>query len=298
MRRQSGPAIMPTRKGPPRLSPSDLRALRSKVSKLKKLGGISKRVDARKQRPTRYMIRKVKSLEPVLQGRAVLIPKKKIRSDLLSDYQRTSMSVNRRLMIPKQPNETVRIRRGLPELEREIAKTGERRVVQRRVPLPVNIENLEDFASDLMNRPERWAAARGKYPPWVFGFTIFGNRSTQLFESPEALAQHLQKYIDAMSEDDLEEAWNEFVLYAIDVEDFGRWYEGAPRRRGGRGRNRRRAGYKAADHAKAERERRAKMNEAERQRERVKNAAAHRVRRAALNAKGLTQHGTKPVKKK
>lgn len=287
---------MAASKKPSKLNIADLRAFRSKVSKLKKAGGVSKRVNAAKQKPTRYMQAKVKKLAPVLEGRAVLIPKKKIRPDLLSDYTRTQLSVNRRLLIPKQPNETIRVRRGLPELEREIARTGERRVVQRRVPLPVNVTNIEEFAADLINRPERWETARGKYPPWVFGFTIFGNRSTQLFESPEAMAAHLQKYIDAMSEDDLEEAWSEFVLYAIDVEDFGRWYDGPPRRRGGRGRHKPRAGYKAADHAKNERERRARMSESAKAAERARNAQAHRNRRAGLNAAGLTQRGTKPAR--
>lgn len=288
---------MASSKKPPSLRGADLRAFRHKVSVLKKAGGVSKRVNAAKQRPTRYMIGKVKRLTPVLEGKAVLIPKKKIRPDLLADYERTQFSVNRRLMIPKQPSESVHVRHGLPELERVIARTGTRKVVQRRVPLPVDVTNLEEFVADLMSNPDRWERARGTYPPWVFGFTIFGNRSTQLFESPEQMAHHLQRYIDAMSPDDLEEAWEEFVLYSIDVEDFGRWYEGSPRRRGRR-KYKPRAGYKAADHAARERARRAGMSEAERQRVRAQNAAAHRVRRAGLNAKGLTQHGTKPVKKK
>lgn len=58
-----------------------VRAFRSAVAKLKKLGLVSKGVDARSQRPTRYMKGLVKRFAPVLQGEsvAVKVPKKQAK---------------------------------------------------------------------------------------------------------------------------------------------------------------------------------------------------------------------------
>lgn len=277
------------------LSPSELRAFRGKVSRLKKLGAVSKRTDARKQLPTKYMTSKVKKLSDVLEGRAVLVEEHKLRPDILGEYQRTGRRVNRRQVVPIEPGERLHVRRGMPELEREIARTSERRIVQRRVILPIGVENLEEFITDLRRRPEKWASDRGHYPPWVFGFTIYGNRSHQLFADPETLADELEKYIDHI--DDTSEAWEHFELYAIDSENIGRWARVPHRGSRGRRRQRNRAGYKAIDHKMQERARRAAMSEAERNAERKRNTDRRREQRRALAAKtGRTQRGTKFVR--
>lgn len=253
-----------------RLQGSQLREFRHKVSQLKKVGGVSKRVNAAKQRPTRYMISKVKSLEPVLRGEAVLIPRRKIRPDLLADYLRTSKSFNRRVMLSKRTDEKLTLRRGLPEFERLIADTGERKVTTRRIPLPVSIENLDEFIDDLRNNPDKWVRRRGDYPPWTFGFKIWGGQSNSLFEDPELLADDLERYLTAAGEDHQEEMWESFELYS--VHQSYPWRVKSERH-GKRSKGKRRplAGYKAVEDMLRQRRRRAAMPESKRELERQKN---------------------------
>lgn len=211
---------MASRKPPKnKLQGAELREFRRKVSQLKKLGGVSKTVKAGSQKPTRYMVRKVAKLEPVLSGQATLIPKRALRSDILKDYERTHQTSGRNVLIPKQgPSETVRVREGLPEVSRSLGQGSRGRVIERRIPLPIDLENIDDFIADLRNNPQKWARERGPYPPWVFGFTIYGNRS-HLFVDPEILADWLERYLTV---EDPGEAWENFILYAIDSE-AGPW---------------------------------------------------------------------------
>lgn len=58
------------------LPPGQLRKFRSEVAKLKSLGLVSKRVDARSQKPTRYMREQVKQYADVLAGRAKVVKAK------------------------------------------------------------------------------------------------------------------------------------------------------------------------------------------------------------------------------
>lgn len=265
-----------------RLQGAELKAFRHKVSQLKALGGVSKRTDARKQKPTRYMVGKVKRLEPVLKGEAALVPRKKIRPDILADYERTHSRVGRNVVIPKTTTEKLHVRRGMPELHRTIADTGERRVVSKRVPIPVDIGGIDDFIDDLRNRPDFWASRRGPYPPWVFGFTVNGGRSIQLFENPESLADFLEQYPSEF----LEAAWDTFVLYAVDIERHGVWHTPKSKKRGPRKARRPTGGFRLADLQRRDRERKARIraaqSDADRERERERNAAQHRNRRARL----------------
>jgi hypothetical protein len=55
------------------LKGSQLRSFRSDVAKLKKLGLVSSRIDARSQKPTRYMRDQVKKFSDVLEGKAQVV---------------------------------------------------------------------------------------------------------------------------------------------------------------------------------------------------------------------------------
>lgn len=68
----------------------ELKEFRSKVSKLKQMGLVSKKVDARKQKSTRYMRDIVeKTFKPVLEGRAVAVkvPSRKIAKEYGSGFK-------------------------------------------------------------------------------------------------------------------------------------------------------------------------------------------------------------------
>lgn len=268
------------------LQGAELKAFRHKVSQLKKLGGVSNRVDARKQQPTRYMRKKVEKLAPVLSGEAVLVQRKKLRPDILADYERTHQRAGRMVLIPKDKAEKLHVRKGMPEFDRVLASNEKRHVVQRRIPLPIDIQNVDDFIDDLRNNPERWAKKRGGYPPWLFAFKIHGGKSRQLFVEPEMLADDLEKYAEIF-----EDFWDTFELFAIDQDRFGRWSEPSGKRKQNR------KGYKRpppgkgklADLAAKKREYRRTRSPDQRAAERAANAASKRnarLRAAAHKLKG------------
>lgn len=263
-----------------RLQGAALREFRRNVAKLKHAGGVSKRVDARKQRPTRYMTSKVKRLEPVLRGEAVLVPRKKLRPDILADYERTHGREGRNVVIRKQVAEKVHVRRGMPELERVLADTGEKRVVQKRIPIPVDIENFDEFISSLENNPDFWETKRGDFPPWVFGFTIGGGRSVQLYESAAGLAASLNEYRKFEEENWFDESWDEFVLYAVDIEKYGRWHTPKKKRRGYRRRQYKPlTGYRREDERVRKQRYRAALSDQKRAEIKARDNAAHKAAR-------------------
>lgn len=258
----------------------DIRSFRHQVSQLKKLGAVSKRQDARKQRPTRYMRAKVGRLQTLLRGEAVLVRKELLRPDIVADYVRTQQKEGKRhVLIRKEAAEKINIRLGMPEFSKVIADTGKRRVMRRRIPLPIDLHNIEQFTNDLRRNPQKWASARGGYPPWLFGFTIGGNRSSSTYEDPELMADEIDAYTDA----DSEEFWDAFELYAVD-EEFP-WAE--PRRRGRSGKRRNRdqskTGHQLISDRNRKRRERASLTEAQREAARKMDREAKAARRQDVN---------------
>jgi len=231
------------------------------------------------------MVNKVEKLSPVLTGEAVLVPRKKLRPDILADYERTHQRAGRMILIPKDAKEKLHVRKGMPEFDRVLASNEKRHVVQRRIPLPIDIQNVDDFIDDLRNNPERWAKKRGGYPPWLFAFKIHGGKSRQLYVEPEMLADDLEKYAEIF-----EDFWDTFELFAIDQDRFGRWNEPRPGRKQNRRGKRKPPGRgKLADLAAKKRDYRRQLSPERAAAERAANAAGKRnarLRAAAHKLKG------------
>lgn len=117
------------------LSGSDLKKFRADVAKLKKQGLVSKRVDARSQKPTRYMRKQVKTFEPVLQGRARVVT---VPREIAKEYGEAYSRKGRHVVVPAEKGETlfydkkaeriIATRPGYDDLERlrrEFLKSGE-----------------------------------------------------------------------------------------------------------------------------------------------------------------------------
>lgn len=101
---------MTTKKG---LSGQELKAFRSKVSKLKAKGLVGKRVDARSQKPTRYMREQVAKFNDVLEGRAKVVTAPS-RADARRfgaqfDEGRGNMSKGRKVVVPTGSKGSVRV---------------------------------------------------------------------------------------------------------------------------------------------------------------------------------------------
>lgn len=82
-----------------------IREFRSAVAKLKDKGLVSKRVDARSQKPTRYMREQVRKFSDVLEGRAAVIhtPKRSQAVALEDVFKRKGKAV----VVPKEKGERI-----------------------------------------------------------------------------------------------------------------------------------------------------------------------------------------------
>lgn len=94
------------------LTGSQLRKFRSEVAALKARGLTSKRVDARSQKPTRYMLGQVAKFKPVLEGRAQVITTKKAGGksaiENARQYENVLARKGRHLVVPIAKGETAR----------------------------------------------------------------------------------------------------------------------------------------------------------------------------------------------
>ena len=92
---------MSTRK----LNALQLKKFRSDVAKLKAKGLVSKRVDARKQKPTRYMISQVNKFSDVLEGKAkVAHTPKRSEAKAFADIFKVK---GKAVVIPAKPDEYI-----------------------------------------------------------------------------------------------------------------------------------------------------------------------------------------------
>lgn len=95
----------PTKSRKSRQAP-DIRKFRSDIAKLKSLGLVSSRVDARSQKMTRHMKSQIKKYSDVLEGRAVAVKVPKQRD--ARAYKDQFRVKGNRVVVPKKPNETLR----------------------------------------------------------------------------------------------------------------------------------------------------------------------------------------------
>lgn len=190
----------------PPLNTEQLRAFRHHVKVLKSKGLVSKRVDARKQRPTRYMRAKVKQLAPILHGEAVGV---KVRPDLLKKYKEAGFNiVNRRVIVEKTPEEISRTRKGLPLLRRHLG--GE--FAQERLVLPFGPRNIDDFRAKVSADPRAFDSL--KEPGDLFAFKLFGNNSLSTFDDIVSLLEYLEHY-QVFSSYHKEEAWTSLQFFRV-----------------------------------------------------------------------------------
>lgn len=167
-------------------TPVDVKSFRHSVALLKKKGLVSKRVDARSQKPTKYMRAKVRKLSDVLSGHAVAI---KLKPSVLKQYREAGgfNIVNRRLAVSKELLEEGTTRGGLPILKKRVGQGGIERLI-----LPYGSDNILQFIEDAIREPDHFN--KMKYPEEYFTFKYRGNYSRQMFDNAEWLADYMSHY--------------------------------------------------------------------------------------------------------
>lgn len=191
-------------------SAQELREFRSKVSALKKAGLVSKRTDARKQKPTRYMKAKVKALAPVLSGEMTGV---KVGRDILERYKQGGFKIiNGRVMVNKDHDEIALAKKGELIALRKISKA----FPFEKIVMPYRISTMTAFFEEARKSPpDPVIFASRKNAPEYWAFTYYGWNSLQTFEDLGLLAETLEHYssVEGASAEDLTEIFSNFVLY-------------------------------------------------------------------------------------
>lgn len=194
-------------------SGKDIRQIRSEVSKLKKAGIVSPRIDARTYQPSRYMLSKLKQNADIIAGEVIAVkaPKKVREKYVEKGLFEARGSV---LIVPKDAaNQRARITRGLVETTRPL-KYGE----EVRIILPFKAADMEGVANRLKNDPTLDGM---KNPDELFGFRLFGhNMATIGFPDADELADYiLTRYAHLFSGKNGSAAVKQFVLFRFKSRD-------------------------------------------------------------------------------
>lgn len=272
-----------------KLSGQALKEFRKAVATLKKQGLVSRRVDARSQKPTRYMLAKIKKLSDVLDGK--MIPVKLSKEVLKKAREEHQKIYNQRVLVPRAlPEAKKAAKRG--EFYEKVTVTTNRRgtkITTRIVDLS-RFMDMRQFLNTYMDHPHDLDKLKPKDLAWAF--TYFGNKTRVVFEDSEAMINRLMAYTqmsgfwgdlsdpysDPFADPHLpeelsnSELWEGFELYS--VESNGTWEKEAAEERkakrkkryekymkGARKRDPDYAEYRRAQKAAYERDRIASMRE-------------------------------------
>ncbi len=195
-----------------------LRDFRHLVSKAKKKGLVSKRIDARKQKPTRYMRAKMASLSAVFEGTSVGV---KVAPKMAREYKQAGFQVvNNHVVVAADPGEIAGVRSGRPLLRRKLGPG----IWEERIVLPITPMSLQQIVDDAAVNQAKYDAL--KEPDEVFAFKLFGRNSLASFEDFGLLIDYLARY-QVFETHDNPETWESIDFYRV---VWGKWQE-SPRER-------------------------------------------------------------------
>src|SRR5690606_11464557 len=120
-----------------KLTGQALKDFRHQVKMLKDKGLVSKRVDARKQRATRYMRAKVKTFADVIHQQATSV---KVPRALAREYKDAGYRVfQNRVVVDADPDTIARVRKGHIVSRRRLGAS----LTEERIYLPVFVNSIE-----------------------------------------------------------------------------------------------------------------------------------------------------------
>lgn len=204
-----------------------LRQFRKDVAKLKKLGLVSKKTDARKQQATRYMRSLVRSFSDVLKGEAQVFNVPRKESPI---YKEAGHRVkNQKVVVPAPKGAKVRRSKtveGIPSYTTEIpSPRGGKGVRVEHHVFPANT-----LRSKLVARINRLPnLKKGQY----YAFRYRGYMSLRYFSGPDAkkhMIEYLERYIpDELDDDESQDYFMQFEF--VQIEDPKAWESGVKEQR-------------------------------------------------------------------
>lgn len=166
-------------------------ALRAKLSALKKLGLVSKRIDLRTYKPTKYMRGKIRKVEGVLTGKQQVVKLTPEQGRVLREQYKGLKNiqfVNGRVVVNTPKNETADIKDNMLRRVRKLG--GKDGAYIESIRIPVDARN----PNEILRWIEGGGAERAKFNRDYFGFRYYGNASLRSFPDTRSLLDYLQQY--------------------------------------------------------------------------------------------------------
>lgn len=163
---------------------------RANAAKLKKLGVLTKRVNAR-AKITHSTRTKINKFRDVLEGRAIPVRAPKEIREAYRD--KGTLDVRGPFVIaPKEfANQRARISRGMIQIVRPLKNGQEEYVI-----LPWRANDLYDLVERMRDDPD--ALDNLKMADEYFSFRLYGHNATDAFPDTKELREHLQHYLSRL----------------------------------------------------------------------------------------------------
>lgn len=160
----------------------DVKAFRSEIAKLKRKGLVSKKYDARKVTPTKYLKKQIKEFAAVLRGEATAVTIKK--KETRKAYQETGYQTKgKKVIIPLAKNEKITVTHG------KVVRTQKMPMgTYQHIDIPIKYVNLRQYLEDL--RRSDFKLSKDEQ----FAFRFFGGESISTFANIEVLINKLMRY--------------------------------------------------------------------------------------------------------
>lgn len=158
-----------------------------RIATLKKQGIVSKSIDARSHKPTRYMLDKIRKYQDVATGMANAVRADKIRDDVRERYIERGIAQERDrfLVVPKSAaNQKADISRGHIQLTNRL-KHGEEQILL----LPFKPRDFNEMLELIRDNASGINAM--KYGDEQFGFQLFGHNSKVGYPDAEFMVERM-----------------------------------------------------------------------------------------------------------
>lgn len=160
----------------------DIKKFRNEISRLKKKGLISKKYDARKVNPTKYLKKQIKEFAKVLSGQAKAV---KASKETRQAYKEAGYKTKgQKIIVEVAEGEIVTVSHGRI-IRKRIEATGSFEHVE----IPIKYQNLRQFLEDLREKGDTL-----KNDNELFAFRFFDNHSWATFASIQDLIDYLERY--------------------------------------------------------------------------------------------------------
>lgn len=169
---------------------TDLKGYRKQLAVLRKQGIVSKRINPKSHKPTRYMVSKLKKFKPVALGHEIALPAKSLSTHRLREYINKGLArlEGNFILRPKTATkQKLKVEKG-----HIVSTTSVEKGKYETVLLPAHLDDMHDVVKWLEDHKEQLMDVKG--PRDQFGFQLSGHNSKRGFPNIRELVNYIMRY--------------------------------------------------------------------------------------------------------